>query len=118
MAFLIVATVSTLSVQMLRSVVIQQRDADERTVAMREVSNQMERIMARKWNELAPGSVAGEVPSRLASQFPGAQLAIEVAAEATAHRITITFDWQGRAGQRVRPVRLVAWRAAPEEPAS
>lgn len=98
----------------------QRRVTEQRAVAVLEAGNLMEQIMARPWTELVTEKLGQMALSESCRQrLPDARLRVEGTAEgepASARQIRIQIDWQDRAGQRVRPVQLVAWRYAAEEP--
>ncbi len=98
----------------------QRRVTEQRAVAVREAGNLMEQVMARPWTELASEKLGQLALSESCRQrLPDARLRVEATAEgepASAQQIRIRIDWQDRAGQRVEPVQLVAWRYAAEEP--
>lgn len=115
-ALAVLATVG----QLLALAAGQRRAALQRAAAVREAGNLMEQVMARPWAEITPDKLAQlPLPESCRQSLPGVRLQLEATAEgepADAKRISIRIDWQDRAGQRVVPVRLVAWRYPDEEP--
>jgi hypothetical protein len=94
----------------------QRRVLDQRHAALAEAANIMERISARPWSDLtAEGLAKISFLPEIKLALPDGELKIELAdedAKPEAKRITVTIGWQDDAGQRVQPVRLVAWRYA------
>lgn len=87
---------------------------DCRRLASLEAGNILEQVMARPWDEMAPGQLANLALSDACGQtLPDARLRVAVDPEPTdanARRITVEIDWQTAAARRAVPVRLVAWR--------
>lgn len=103
--------------QLLALVAQQQRLAQQRTAAVREVGNLMEDFAARPWAEITVEKLA-QVRLSEACQccLPDARLQVELQAEdADTQRISIQIDWPTAAGARAEPVRLVGWRFRDEE---
>jgi prepilin-type N-terminal cleavage/methylation domain-containing protein len=114
-AVVLLAAAATICVQMIAVGAANRAAADQRRTATREAANVMERLMAGPRDRLTPEAakqitLSGEAIEAL----PEAKL--DVALEEPADggpagtRLTVTITWKGRAGQTVRPVRLVAWR--------
>ena len=91
----------------------------QRQMAARELGNVMERVMAIPWADLTPEKTSS-LPVSAACQAvlrePKLQVAI-VPDSATEDlvQIRVQIDWPNAAGQRARPVQLVAWRYRQEE---
>jgi 3'-phosphoadenosine 5'-phosphosulfate (PAPS) 3'-phosphatase len=97
----------------------QRRHTEQRTVAVWETGNLMEDFLTRPWPELTTEKLtATELSATCRRTLPDGRLRVQVAAEGeadTCRRISIQLDWQNAAGQRILPVRLVAWRYRPRE---
>ena len=107
-------TLLVVCLQLLTATAAQRRAADQRQLAIFEVSNVLERITARPWSDLTPQALAAEKPSAAALVgLPEAELKVEAtipAAEANAKRITVSLRWQDRNNQFLPPVKLTTWR--------
>jgi Tfp pilus assembly protein PilV len=105
-------------VQLLSATAAQRRAADQRQLAIMELSNVLERIAARPWADLTPQAFAAEKPSAEAvEKLPEAELKVEVttpSAEPKAKRITVSLRWQDRNSQFVAPVKITTWKYATE----
>jgi hypothetical protein len=92
----------------------QKRGYERRSLATQEAANLLERVIARPWDALAAGPVDQlDLPASAKTQLPEAQVRAEVIEEEgkpTQKQIQIQVDWVNRAGQRERPVQLVAWK--------
>jgi Tfp pilus assembly protein PilV len=113
-AGVLLGTLLVVCLQLLSAVVVERRAADQRQLAVLELSNVMERVAARPWSELTPAAVAQEKLSPGASgQLPGGELKIEVSTDAkepAAKHITATLRWQDRSGQLGTPLTLSTWK--------
>lgn len=90
----------------------ERRTVQRRERAVREATRALERLTARPWDALTPGSLAAEhLAPPAESALPGGRLDARVAeADAgAARRITVEVRWTGRGGMPEAPVRLTAW---------
>jgi Tfp pilus assembly protein PilE len=124
-AIILVAAVLTGIAQLLSVVSAQQRESERRSAALHEAANQMERLTILPWRELTSESVGQrELSPEAAAALPQGSLRVQVtdaaggAESLAAKRISVEVAWRNSAGREVKPVRLVAWRFAPEETAS
>lgn len=119
MALLLVTVALGGAAQLLGLVSQQRLVAQRRETAQRETGNLMERLMTRPWEEVtAEGLAEEQLPDACLDVLPGARLRVEVTSPDEADdvkRIHLQTDWLTKAGRRVRPVQLVAWRFRAEE---
>ena len=113
-AGILLAVLLTVCLQFTRATAAQRRGLRARRAAVQEVTNVMERLCARPWEELTP-EAAGQVQLSQESQqaFPDGQLQVDVARtdeEPDAKRITVVLRWPAGPEQPDRSVRLVAWK--------
>ncbi|MBN1588147.1 MAG: prepilin-type N-terminal cleavage/methylation domain-containing protein [Pirellulales bacterium] len=116
----LLAVAATLCLQMVMLDTATRRAAAQRRLATREAANLVERLMARPRDQLTRETAeALELSPEAVEKLPEARLAVEFDESAddgpSATRLTLTLTWQGRSGQTVRPVRLVAWHYGPKE---
>ncbi|MBN1395390.1 MAG: type II secretion system protein [Pirellulales bacterium] len=104
------------SLEVLVAAARQRREADRRQTALFEVSNVVESLSARAWEELTPAAAAGvELPADVRRLLPGAELQIEIAASPPEERppwkrIAVSLAWLDRAGRMLPPVSVATWR--------
>ena len=118
MSLAIVALVIAGVAQLLVLAAQQRRFAAQRELAVNEAANLMEQCMTLPWNQLEQVQVdETELSENSRKHLPDAALEISIqqADEGGAKQIAIQIDWRNPAGQRVRPIRLVAWRHRLEE---
>jgi hypothetical protein len=98
---------------------VQRRTAEQRTLAAWEAGNLMEDLVSRPWSEMTPEKMAAvELSEACRRELPEAKVRVEAAPEGEAGdvlRIQVQIDWKNAAGERGKPVRLVAWRYRDEE---
>jgi hypothetical protein len=108
------ATLLAVCVQLLGAMAAQRRAADQRQLALFEVSNVIERAAARAWNDLTPEALAAEKLSPAAiEELPEAELKVEMSipqSEPNAKRITVSLRWQDRKGNFLPPLKLTTWK--------
>jgi Tfp pilus assembly protein PilV len=114
-AMVILAAAMVAVTQLLATVVRQQQGAARQRVAAQEAANLMERLMARPWHDITTQTAANLALSDWSrQQLPDARLYIDVdeldEQSLVARRVQVEIDWRNQAGQRVQPVRIVAWR--------
>ena len=113
-ASVLVAALTTLTIQSVTAIGRQQRTAWQRTVALQVAANEMEAIAEHPWSELEPGTSTieqAQSESTIAT-LPDFELtrSIELdSADPTAKRIEIAVRWTSKMGETARPVRLIAW---------
>jgi len=113
-ASVLIGTMLTLCLQVLTATVAARRRAEIRLIALQQSANVMERLAAVPWEDLSEENIAKlQLDKQVHRLLPEAQLDIEMTVppdEPPAKRITVSIGWSDRAGQPVRPVRVVAWR--------
>ncbi len=107
--------------RLLTVVAQQQREDERRLAALHEAANHMERLAAIPWNGLSTETVSQATLSvEAAEALPAGELTVRISeaappADAAAlerRRVEVAVTWRNTAGERVQPVRLVAWRYA------
>ena len=94
----------------------EQRQTEQRQVALTEVENLMERIAALSYSEISQSVVDKYViPESVLRQLSNADLKIQIQETKVLppmKKIQIELTWQGQPGQKIRPVRLISWVSA------
>ena len=77
---------------------------------------EMDRIFSRTWEETTGEALADmSLSEAVRDLLPEGRLRIVVTTDDDQTRqIVVEIDWLDRAGQRVDPVRLVAWKVKPK----
>lgn len=105
----------------LLSVVVQQRRAaGQYALAVAEAGNLMEEIVSRPWGDTTTEQLKSiRLSDACRRCLPDVRLAVDVAEEEGARRISIGIDWRrsGAESRRSNPVRLVGWKFPDEEAA-
>ncbi|HJN10299.1 MAG: hypothetical protein QGG09_15160 [Pirellulaceae bacterium] len=111
-------SVALMAVAQLLAVAARQRhEARWRTVAIHEVANVTEQMMALPWDETTTERISGTAldPSTEAL-LPSARLQIEVTDvmdPRQAKRVRVSLAYRNTAGLPVEPITLVAWKFSP-----
>lgn len=112
-AVIVFGTVLVTFLPMMQSVGFQQRQTDERLLALREAENLLEKLAPRPWSELTTESLASQSLSDEAkSRLPQAALKMELTEPAeppSSKRVSVQVSWLPRPGQAAQSVRLSAW---------
>lgn len=115
-----VAIVVMVAVAQLVGVIAYQRvNVSQSRLATRELGNAMERVMAASWDELNvddPPQLSISVGAE--QRLDDARLSVNVRQaeeDPSVKQIAVQIDWLNRAGQRVDPIRLVAWKHARQQ---
>jgi hypothetical protein len=104
--------------QFLIAAKLQRRVGDQRRLALEELSNRMERVMAAKWEEV--NALAIEKQSfapQVLEALPAAKLTALVADEPglpAGKKIRLEISWEQGEG-RISPIGLTAWRFREQE---
>jgi prepilin-type N-terminal cleavage/methylation domain-containing protein len=109
----LLGTVLVVCLQLLGAIAEQRRVVDQRQLALLEVQNAMERLVARPWSDLTPKTTAGQLSPAVRSRLPAAELKVDVTtppAEPSAKRIAVSLRWHDKSGQFAKPVSIVTWR--------
>lgn len=99
----------------------QRKLADQRRLALEEISNRLERVLAAKWEDVNAAAIEKqEFTPDVQNLLPAAKLTASVADEpgpAGGKRVRLEISWEQN-GQRVTPLGLTAWkyRAAEARP--
>lgn len=115
MSSVLLVTVMVLTVKVLGWVALDRRGVEERERAVVQVANLMERITARRYEDVTP-SLAHELSTAAprARPLPDADLKVDITesqpgAGRSAKRIAIGLRWRDHTGEWTAPVRLVSW---------
>ena len=93
------------------------RQAQQQSLAAREVANLLENLAARAWDEVAPdGLPSVELSGAARRDLPDAKVRVEVFAdEHDGRRISVAIDWRRASGQGGEGVRLTGWKFRDQE---
>jgi len=94
------------------------RLAEQQSVAMRELSSQMEQLAALPPDMLTPDRLSAVTLSEGArAVLPDGSLTAELGeTEDGLRRAVLSAVWTDDAGRQIQPVRLTAWLTVPREP--
>jgi type II secretory pathway pseudopilin PulG len=96
----------------------QRKLADQRRLALEELSNRLERVMAAKWEEVNAAAIENQDFSpRSQEKLPAAKLTASVTVDPDAaggKRVRLEISWEQQ-GQRVKPLGLTGWKHRPPE---
>lgn len=107
---ILLGTVMLIAVPTLAWIGSEERQAEDREDALFEVSNVMEQITARPWDEISPARLQHVQPSEhLARQLSAARLSVSVVEEDNSKRIIAELSWNERTGRPAAPVRITSW---------
>lgn len=121
LALSILLAASVLLTQFLIASSQQRKLADQRRLALEEISNRLERVLAAKSDEVNADAIERqEFTPEVQEILPAAKLTASVADEpgpAGGKRVRLEISWEQN-GQRVTPLGLTAWkyRAAEVQP--
>ena len=97
----------------------QRKSNDQRRIALEVLSNRMERALAAKWDDFDAVTIETEPLSfEAAEKLTAAKLTASVVDElrpAASKRVRLSLSWENRAGQRVTPIGITAWKHRPKE---
>lgn len=97
----------------------QRRASDQRRIALEELSNRMERALAAKWDGVDAATIEKQpLPQLAAEMLPVARLSASVMEEpgpAKGKQVQLVLSWENRAGQRVAPLSITAWKHRRQE---
>ena len=109
----VLLSASVLLTQFLVASSQQRRVAHQRRLALQEVANRMERVLAVKYDDVTAAAIEKEELSAQAmEQLPAAKLTASVTDEAgppAGKRVRLEISWE-QVGDRVKPVGLTVWR--------
>ena len=91
----------------------QRKLADQRRLAMEEISNRLERVLASKWDDVNARAIEKqEFTPEVQEILPAAKLTASVHDEpgpTGGKRVRLEISWEQK-GQRVTPLGLTAWK--------
>lgn len=111
---------AVLLAQLMATAAFQRRLAEQRRLALQEVSNRLERVALLPWDRLKADEIealplCGPVQRALPDPKLTATVTDEQAGTVAARRIDVQLVWHNAAGMAVEPVTLSAWRFAAQE---
>jgi Tfp pilus assembly protein PilE len=110
----IVAVLLSVTLELFRVSMTQQRLAAHRQAALQEAANLMERLASQPWDDLTTEGVKGlRLSDETSRAVPDATLAIEIGqpqGEPAAKQITVNINLNELPGVPARPMQLVAWK--------
>lgn len=113
LAMTVLLAASVLLSQFLIAAKLQRRVGDQRRLALEELSNRMERVLAAKWEDVTVDIVEKQPLSPLAKEtLPAAELKAIVSDEPgppVGKKIRLEISWEQGEG-RISPISLTAWR--------
>ena len=96
----------------------QRKLADQRRLALEELSNRLERVQAAKWDDVNSAAIEKQEFSRaVQDHLLAVKLTATVADEpgpAGGKRVRLEISWEQH-GQRVSPIGLTGWKYPPQE---
>ena len=114
LALAVLLAASVLLTQFLVASSQQRKLADQRRLALEELSNRLERVMAAKWEDVNAAAIEGqELSQAVQENLPAAKLTASIADEpggpTSGKRVRLEISWEQH-GQRVSPIRLTCWK--------
>lgn len=104
--------------QFLIAAKLQRRVGDQRRLALEELSNQMERVMAAKWEEVNALAIEKQsLAPHVLEALPAATLTAHVVDEPgppVGKKIRLEISWE-HGEDRISPLGLTAWRFREQE---
>lgn len=118
LALTVLLAASVLLSQFLIAAKLQRRVGDQRRLALEELSNRMERVLAAKWENVTAEAIEKQAFSpQLLEALPDAKLTAHVKDEPApplGKRIRLEISWEQGEG-RISPIGLTAWRFREQE---
>ena len=118
LALAVLLAASILLTQFLVASSQQRKLADQRRLALEELSNRLERVMAAKWEDVSAAAIEGqELSQAVQENLPAAKLTATVTDEPggpSGKRVRLEISWEQH-GQRVTPIGLTGWKFPPRE---
>jgi len=110
---LLLAVAMAATLQVVGWVALDRRAVERRERAVLEVSNLMERVASRPWDELSTEALVGlKLSASSAAFLPGSNLSLKVIPSddpPIRKQIVIEIRWRDRSARTEAPVRVVAW---------
>lgn len=119
LALAVLLAASILLTQFLVASSQQRKLADQRRLALEELSNRLERVMAAKWEDVNVPAIEGQEFSQTVQEnLPAAKLTVDITDEpggpTSGKRVRLEISWEQH-GQRVSPIGLTGWKFPPPE---
>lgn len=119
LALAVLLAASILLTQFLVASSQQRKLADQRRLALEELSNRLERVMAAKWEDVNVVAIEEqELSQAVQENLPAAKLTASVTDEpggpTSGKRVRLEISWELH-GQRVSPIGLTGWKFPPRE---
>jgi prepilin-type N-terminal cleavage/methylation domain-containing protein len=119
LALAVLLAASILLTQFLVASSQQRKLADQRRLALEELSNRLERVMAAKWEDANVAAIEGqELSQAVQENLPAAKLTADITDEpggsTSGKRVRLEISWEQH-GQRVSPIGLAGWKFPPRE---
>jgi hypothetical protein len=114
-AFILTISCALLA-QMLFLAAKQERVAEARQIAGRAAANQLEKLMAKNWDELPAVDPKDEpAPPEVLQLLPNAKLRTRVTAHEAGfvREVRVEIAWQDKSGMEMEPISLAAWKHRP-----
>lgn len=114
LALAVLLAASILLTQFLVASSQQRKLADQHRLALEELSNRLERVMAAKWEDVNATVIEGqELSPSVQVNLPAAKLTASVTEEpsgpASGKQVRLEISWEQH-GQRVSPTVLTGWK--------
>src|SRR6185503_12216075 len=114
LALTVLLAASILLTQFLVASSQQRKLADQRRLALEELSNRLERVMAATWEDVNVAAIEGqEFSPAVQENLPAAKLLASITDEpggsTSGKRVRLEISWEQH-GQRVSPIRLTGWK--------
>lgn len=114
LALAVLLAASILLTQFLVASSQQRKLADQRRLALEELSNRLERVMAAKWEDVNVPAIEGQEFSQTVQEnLPAAILTVDITDEpggpTSGKRVRLEISWEQH-GQRVSPIGLTGWK--------
>jgi len=116
---MLLGTVSAIFAPLMLASSAQREAARQRQAGLILAENRLDQLLARPWDELAPGAVAAASErlddSSLPVPMPGLEHSVTVVdrPEDAARQVTVEVRWRNRSGDTTAPVRISGWVFAP-----
>lgn len=118
LALTVLLAATVLLSQFLIAAKLQRRVGDQRRLALEELSNRMERVLAAKWEDVTAEAIEKQaIAPQILDALPDAKLTAHVSNEPApplGKKIRLEITWEQGEG-RISPIGLTAWRLREEE---
>lgn len=118
LALTVLLAATVLLSQFLIAAKLQRRVGDQRRLALEELSNRMERVLAAKWEDVTAEAIEKQaIAPQILDALPDAKLTAYVTDEPApplGKKIRLEITWEQGEG-RISPIGLTAWRFREQE---